>query len=178
MSSVAVLVDGSNMCATLKALGFNVDWRKVFDSINADIPIHRAMYFTAMKPKEETSSIRPLIDFLEHNGWAVIQKPIGRYVDDYGRHKIKGNMDVEITVAAMQLQDKVTDVVLFTGDGDFEALVRALQNKGIRVTVVSTRKVRPNVMSELLLRACDVFIDLADMRPAIERLPTGVKTIS
>lgn len=173
MSSVAVLVDGSNMCATIKALGFSVDWRKVFDTINNDITIHRAMYFTAMKPSGETSTIRPLIDFLEHNGWAVVQKPICRYADEFGRTKIKGNMDVEIAVAAMQLQEKVTDVMLFTGDGDFEALVKALQHKGIRVTIVSTRKVRPNVVSELLLRACDVFIDLYDMRPAIERLPNG-----
>lgn len=175
MSSVAVLVDGSNMCATIKALGFSVDWRKIFDTINNDIPIHRAVYFTAMKPDGETSTIRPLVDYLSHNGWSVVTKPVSRYADPNGRVRTKGNMDVEITVAAMQLQERVTDVVLFTGDGDFEALVKALQQKGVRVTIVSTRKVRPNVVSEVLLRACDIFIDLADMRSSIERLPNGVK---
>ena len=170
MRSVAILVDGSNMHATFKALGFMIDWRRVVETVNEDMPVHRAMYFTAMKPHGMSSTIRPLVDYLEHNGWAVISKPVSQYTDDAGRTKIKGNMDVEIAVAAMQLQDRVSDVMLFTGDGDFKALVEALQQKGVRVTVVSTRRTNPSMASEKLVRTADVFVDIADMKSMIERV--------
>lgn len=169
MRSVAILVDGSNMHATIKALGFSIDWKKVVDTVEQDIPVHRAVYFTAVKPVGETSTIRPLLDYLERNGWSVNTKPVAQFVDDRGNIKIKGNMDVEMAVCAMQLQERVTDVMLFTGDGDFKALVEALQQKGVRVTVVSTKRTRPSMVSDKLVRACDVFVDLFDMEPCIRR---------
>lgn len=169
MRSVAILVDGSNMHATFKALGFNIDWKKVLATVEEDIPVHRAVYFTALYPSHITSSIRPLIDYLQFNGWSVEHKPVSQYKDTNGVTKVKGNMDVEIAVCAMQLQERVTDVMLFTGDGDFTALVKALQQKGIRVTVVSTRSTRPAMASDLLVRTADVFVDLQDMKHCILR---------
>lgn len=169
MRSAAILVDGSNMCAAMKALGFTVDWGKVVSLLENDMPIHKAMYFTATKPLSMSSSIRPLLDYLASNGWVVKQKPVSVYRNK-GEVKIKGNMDVEIAVEAMKMADKVTDIMLFTGDGDFVPLVLALQDKGVRVTVVSTRKCSPSVVNELLVHTCDVFVDLHYKRRDIERV--------
>lgn len=174
MRSVAILVDGSNMHATFRALGFTVDWYKVIESVQSELDIHKAMYFTAMKPEGVTSTIRPLVDYLENNGWIVVKKPVSTYNLPGGGIKMKGNVDVEMTVEAMKLHDKVSDVMLFTGDGDFTALVKALQDKGVRVTVVSSRRSNPSMVSGALVRAADVFVDLVDMQPWIQRiLPTG-----
>lgn len=169
MRSAAILVDGSNMCAAMKALGFTVDWGKVVSLLENDMPVHKAMYFTATKSPFDTSSIRPLLDYLGNNGWVIKQKPVSVYRNKNGETKIKGNVDVEIAVEAMKLADKVTDIMLFTGDGDFVPLVQALQDKGVKVTVVSTRKCSPSMVNELLVRCCDVFIDLYHKRRDIER---------
>lgn len=169
MRSAAILVDGSNMCAAMKALGFTVDWGKVVSLLENDMPIHKAMYFTATKPLGMPSTIRPLLDYLTTNGWIVRQKPVSVYRNN-GEVKIKGNMDIEIAVEAMKLASKVTDIMLFTGDGDFIPLVLALQDKGVRVTVVSTRKCSPSVVNELLVHTCDVFVDLYYKRKDIERV--------
>lgn len=164
----AVLVDGSNLYASSNALGFNVDFRKLLDYFQ---PIHRAAYFTAMKPKDEQSTLRPMVDYLEYNGWIVYQKETKEYLNpDTGMMKTKGNMDVEIAVVAMELAESVSDIVLVTGDGDFRALVEAIQRRGVRVTVLSTMVTRPPMIADVLRRQADVFIDLANLKKEIGRV--------
>jgi len=170
MKSVAILVDGANIHAVCVALGFMIDWKKVVASVNEDMEVHSAQYFTAMKPLTEVNRLKPMVDYLEYNGWTVIQKPTESYMDPTtGRAKIKGNMDVEIAVCAMQLAPHVSDVMLFTGDGDFKYLVEVLQTKGIRVTVVSTLKTKVNMCSDKLRRQANVFVDITDMKDVIQR---------
>lgn len=170
--TTAILVDGSNLYAANKALGFTTDYAKLIKFFDGEIL--RAVYFTALAPKDEVSSIRPMVDYLDYNGWSVIQKETKTFIDPITKQeKVKGNMDVEIATVAMELAPYVTDVVLFSGDGDFRFLVESLQRRhGIKVTVVSSIKTRPSMIADGLRRQADKFIDLVDLQPHIKRTTT------
>jgi uncharacterized LabA/DUF88 family protein len=164
----AFLVDGSNIYATAKALGFQIDYKKLTDSF--DGALFKAYYFTALRPEGEDSAVKPLVDHLVYNGWTTVTKPTSEWVQADGRTKIKGNMDIEIAVIAKEIAPYVTDIFLFSGDGDFTFLVDALQRAHLTtVHVVSTIKSDPPMCADRLRRQADIFIDLADMRTTIER---------
>ena len=131
----------------------------------------RALYYTALAEDQEYSSIRPLVDWLDYNGYTMVTKPTKEFTDALGRRKIKGNMDIELTVDAMRLVEHLDHVVLFSGDGDFRALVAALQQRGRRVSVVSTLQTQPPMVADELRRQADQFIDLADLEDQICRDP-------
>ena len=133
----------------------------------------RAFYYTAVIEDQEYSSIRPLIDWLDYNGYTVVTKATKEFIDASGRRKVKGNMDIELAVDAMELAEHVDQMVLFSGDGDFRSLVEAVQRRGVRVTVVSTISSQPPMIADELRRQADVFTDLIELRPLIAReLPT------
>ncbi len=122
----------------------------------------RALYYTALAEDQEYSSIRPLIDWLDYNGYTMVTKPTREFTDSSGRRKVKGNMDIELAVDAMRLADSLDHIVLFSGDGDFRSLVNALQQRGKRVSVVSTLQTQQPMVADDLRRQADQFIDLAD----------------
>lgn len=166
----SIFIDGSNLYASLKALGLSaIDYKKVLSHF--DGTIHKALYFTALPPKEEPSSLRPMVDYLEFNGWGVIQKETKQFKDPVsGLLKIKGNMDVEMTTMMLELASYCSDIVLFTGDGDFRFVVETLQRRyGINVTIVSTIKTRPSMIADELRRQADKFIDIVDLHPNIRQ---------
>jgi uncharacterized LabA/DUF88 family protein len=133
----------------------------------------RALYYTALAEEQEYSSIRPLIDWLDYNGFTMVTKPTKEFVDTAGRRKIKGNMDIELTVDAMRLAEHLDHIVIFSGDGDFRSLVAALQMKGKRVSVISTLQTQPPMVADELRRQADQFIDLADLETQICRDPAS-----
>lgn len=168
--STCIFIDGSNLYATMKALGLPpIDYRKILHYFEGTV--HKALYFTALPPKDEQSSLRPMIDYLEFNGWTVIQKVTKQFTDPVTKEvKVKGNMDVEITTMVLELAPYCTDVVLFTGDGDFRFLVETVQRRwGIKVTVVSSIETRPSMIADELRRQADTFIDFVDMFPKIKQ---------
>ena len=74
-------------------------------------------------------SIRPLIDWLDYNGYTVVTKATKatkEFIDASGRHKVKGNMDIELAVNAMDMAPHLDLMVLFSGDGDFRSLVQVV----------------------------------------------------
>ena len=167
----ALFIDGANLYATTKALGFDIDYKRLLKEFQARDNLLRAFYYTAMIEDQEYSSIRPLIDWLDYNGYRVVTKPAKEFTDSLGRRKIKGNMDIELAVDAMELADHVDQIVLFSGDGDFRSLVEAIQRRGVRVTVVSTISSQPPMIADELRRQADVFTDLIELRPALGRDP-------
>ena len=171
-----LLIDGANLYATTKALGFDIDYRRLLKEFNKDGDLLRAFYYTAIVEDQEYSSIRPLVDWLDYNGYTVITKPAKEFMDSMGRRKIKGNMDIELTVTAMEMADKVDEIVLFSGDGDFRSLVEAVQRKGVMVTVVSTITSQPPMIADDLRRQADIFIDLASLQKKIGRDPSERKS--
>lgn len=168
---IALFIDGANLYATAKALGFDIDYRRLLKEFSAKGYLLRALYYTALAEDQEYSSIRPLIDWLDYNGYKVVTKPTKEFFDSTGRRKVKGSMDIELAVDAMELSEHVDHVVLFSGDGDFRSLVEAIQRKGRKVSVVSTLQTQPAMVADELRRQADHFIDLANIAARISRDP-------
>ncbi len=170
---IALFVDGANLYATAKSLGFDIDYKRLLGLFRQKGQLVRALYYTALAEEQEYSSIRPLIDWLDYNGFSMVTKPTKEFTDATGRRKIKGNMDIELAVDAMRLADTLDHIVIFSGDGDFRSLVAALQQKGKRVSVVSTLQTQPPMVADELRRQADQFIDLADLEDQVGRSQGG-----
>ncbi|MFM1814349.1 MAG: hypothetical protein RLZ98_1044 [Pseudomonadota bacterium] len=168
---VALFIDGANLYSTAKSLGFDIDYKRLLAIFKQRCRLIRALYYTALIEDQEYSSIRPLIDWLDYNGYSMVTKPTKEFTDSMGRRKIKGNMDIELTVDAMRLAPHVDHIVLFSGDGDFKVLVAALQQEGRRVSVVSTLQTQPAMIADELRRQADQFIDLGELEDLICRSP-------
>jgi uncharacterized LabA/DUF88 family protein len=166
---IALLIDGANLYATSKALAFDIDYKRLLTLFRQKAHLVRALYYTALAEEQEYSSIRPLIDWLDYNGYTMVTKPTKEFTDTLGRRRVKGNMDIELAVDAMRLSSVLDHIVLFSGDGDFRSLVAALQQNGKRVSVVSTLQTQPPMVADELRRQADQFIDLADLEPLIGR---------
>jgi uncharacterized LabA/DUF88 family protein len=167
-----LFIDGANLYATAKALGFDIDYKRLLTDFQSRGTLVRAFYYTAIIEDQEYSSIRPLVDWLDYNGYTVVTKATKEFVDATGRRKVKGNMDVELAVDAMELAEHIDEMVLLSGDGDFRSLVQAMQRRGVRVTVVSTIATQPPMIADDLRRQADVFIDLKELQPKIGRDPS------
>lgn len=172
---LAVFIDGANLYATAKTLGFDIDYKKLLLKFSTNYYLIRAYYYTAVAENEEYSSIRPLIDWLDYNGYTIVTKPIKEFYDSMGRRKVKGSMDIELAIDAMAMADHIDHMVLFSGDGDFKRLVEAMQRKGKKVTVISTITTQPPMVADELRRQADQFVDLADLSSEIGR-PQGDRT--
>ncbi len=168
---IALFIDGANLYATSRALGFDIDYRKLLSSFQKRGYLIRAYYYTALIEDQEYSSIRPLIDWLDYNGFRVVTKPAKEFTDATGRRKIKGNMDIELTVDALELAEHVDHYVIFSGDGDFRTLVEALQRRGRKVSIVSTMASQPPMIADDLRRQADNFIDLLSLKGELGRDP-------
>lgn len=165
----ALFIDGANFYGSAKNLGVEVDYRRLFDLFASKCRLLRAYYYTALFDDQEYSPLRPLVDWLDYNGFTVVTKPAREFTDSQGRRRVKGDMSVELTVEALSLADSLDHVVLFSGDGSYRALVDALQRKGCRVSVVSSLKSQPPMISDDLRRQADQFIDLADIARHVGR---------
>ena len=165
----ALFIDGANLYAATKALNFDIDYKRLLKEFQSRDNMIRAFYYTAMIEDQEYSSIRPLIDWLDYNGYRVVTKPAKEFTDSAGRRKIKGNMDIELAIDALELAPHIDHMVLFSGDGDFRSLVEAMQRRGVKVTVVSTIQTQPAMVSDELRRQADEFLDLVQLIPKVGR---------
>jgi uncharacterized LabA/DUF88 family protein len=153
-----------------------MDYRKLLEEFSLHGRLIRATYYTALVEEQDFSPIRPLVDWLDYNGYSLVTKPAKEYTDATGRRRFKGDMDVEIAIDLLQATAYADHAFLFSGDGDFKAALDAAQRKGMRVTVVSTIKSNPPMAADDLRRTADNFIDLTDLaalvgRPPRERAP-------
>ncbi|KAB1075160.1 LabA-like NYN domain-containing protein [Methylobacterium planeticum] len=167
----ALFIDGANLYATTKALGFDIDYKRLLKEFQSRDNLIRAFYYTAMIEDQEYSSIRPLIDWLDYNGYRVVTKPVKEFTDSMGRRKFKGNMDIELAIDALELAPYIEHMVLFSGDGDFRSLVEAMQRRGVKVTVVSTIQTQPAMIADDLRRQADEFLDLVHLIGKVGRDP-------
>ncbi|MGV2979171.1 NYN domain-containing protein [Camelimonas sp. ID_303_24] len=166
---IALFIDGANLHATARNLGFEIDYKRLLKEFNAQGILVRAYYYTAMIDDQEYSSLRPLVDWLDYNGFRVVTKPAKEFIDAAGRRKVKGNMDIELAIDALDMAPYLDRVVLFSGDGDFRSLVNALQRRGLRVTVISSIVTQPPMVADELRRQADEFIDLANLASRVGR---------
>lgn len=167
---VALFIDGANLYAAARALGFDIDYKRLLALFSKEGRLVRAFYYTALVDDQEYSPIRPLVDWLDYNGYTMVTKPTKEFTDAAGRRKIKGNMDIELATDVMEMAERLDHVVLFSGDGDFRCLVEATQRKGVRVTVVSTVRSAPPMVADELRRQADNFIELQEIADQIARV--------
>jgi uncharacterized LabA/DUF88 family protein len=172
-SKIALFIDGANVHATAKALGFEIDYRRLLQEFRGRGILVRAFYYTAIFEDPEYSSLRPLVDWLDYNGYTVVTKAGKEFVDASGRRRVKGNMDIELAIDAMGLAGRIDEMVLFSGNGDFRSLVESMQRRGVRVTVVSSIAIQPPMIADELRRQADVFMDLSELRPKLDRDPSA-----
>ena len=168
---IGLFIDGANLYAAARSLGFDIDYKRLRAEFMGRARLVRALYYTALVEDQEYSPIRPLVDWLDYNGYAMVTKPTKEFTDSMGRRKVKGNMDIELAVDVMEMASVLDHIVLFSGDGDFRRLVEAVQRKGVRVTVVSTLRSHPPMIADELRRQADCFIELQDLEPMIAREP-------
>jgi len=165
----ALFIDGANLYAAARALGFDIDYKKLLELFRKKGRLVRALYYTALVEDQEYSPIRPLVDWLDYNGFTMITKPTKEFTDSFGRRKIKGDMDIELAIDMMEMAPHLDHIVLFSGDGDFRRLVEVVQRKGVKVSVVSTVKSSPPMVADELRRQADQFIELQDIAKDISR---------
>lgn len=170
---LVMFIDGSNLYAAAKALEFDIDYKLLLNWASSQGRLVRAFYYTALIDDQEYSPIRPLVDWLDYNGYTMVTKPAKEFLDENGERKLKGNMDIELAVDMMEISDYADHIMLFSGDGDFKKLVEAVQRKGVRVTVISTIKSSPPMVADELRRQADYFLDLKILAKHIERPSNG-----
>ena len=175
---VALFIDGANLYSAARALGFDIDYRRLLKVFREKGRLVRAYYYTALVEDQEYSPIRPLIDWLDYNGYTMVTKPTKEFTDAMGRRKIKGNMDIELAIDVLEMAEHLDHVILFSGDGDFRRLVEAVQRRGLRVSVVSTIKSSPPMVADELRRQADDFIELVGAGAADRAQPVGAHAAS
>lgn len=166
---LAIFIDGANLYSAARSLNFDIDYKKLRQHFSRQGRLIRILYYTALIEDQEFSPIRPLVDWLDYNGYTMVTKSAKKFTDASGRDKIKGNMDIELAIDVMEMSDNLDHVMIFSGDGDFRSLVEAIQRKGVRVSVASTIKTNPPMVADELRRQADEFIELIDLRQAIGR---------
>jgi len=166
---VAIFIDGANLYAAARALGFDIDYKRLLGLFGEGCHLVRAFYYTALVEDQEYSPLRPLVDWLDYNGYTMVTKPTKEFTDSMGRRKVKGNMDIELAIDVLEMAPYLDHVVLFSGDGDFRRLVEAVQRKGVRVSVVSTIRSQPPMVADELRRQADHFVELGELAENIAR---------
>jgi uncharacterized LabA/DUF88 family protein len=179
---VAVFIDGSNLYGTSRNLGFDVDYRNLREFFNQRCHLVRIYYYSAVLETEDYSPLKPLTDWLAYNGYAVVTKAAKEFTDSVGRRRVKGSMEIEITVDMLELAERVDHVVLFSGEADFRRLVDAVQRKGVRVSVISSLKSSSPMVADELRRQADTFVELSNIamhftRRQEPREPRRVETV-
>ena len=166
---IAIFIDGANLYSAARGLGFDIDYKRLLDLFRSKGRLIRAFYYTALMEDQEYSPIRPLVDWLDYNGYTMVTKPAKEFTDTMGRRRIKGNMDIELAIDMLEMAQFIDHAVLFSGDGDFRRLVEAVQRRGVRVSVVSTTRSSPPMASDDLRRQADSFVELQELAPSISR---------
>lgn len=166
---IGLFIDGANLFSTTKSLNFDIDFRRLLDEFRKRGKLIRANYYTALLEQEDYNPLRPLVDWLDYNGFSVITKRAKEFTDDQGRRRIKGDMDIELAIDMLEAADYLDHIILFSGDGDFCRAVASAQQRGARVSVISSLKTSPPMIADDLRRQADDFIELSELELMIGR---------
>jgi uncharacterized LabA/DUF88 family protein len=166
---IGLYIDGANLIATARALGFDVDFRRLLHEFRGCGRLLQAVYYTVISEDQAYSTVRPLLDWFDYNGYTVITKATKEFLDPGGSRRVKGNIDHDLAVHAIEFAKQIDQMVLFSGDGNLRAMVGAVQRRGVRVTVISTISSEPPMIADSLRRQADVFIDFIELKSRLGR---------
>ena len=165
----ALFIDGANLYGAARNLNFDIDYKKLLQLFKDKTQLVRASYYTVLIEDQEYSPIRPLVDWLDYNGYTLVTKPAKESTDPSGRRRIRNSINVEMAIDMMELAGRIDHAVLFSGDGSFRRAIEGVQRLGPRVTVVSTVSTNPPMAADEIRRQADSFVDLSKFRVEIER---------
>jgi uncharacterized LabA/DUF88 family protein len=151
--NVAVFVDVANIFYAAKAAGVDIDYVTLLKAAIAGRDFVRAYAYTGLDPENDNQ--RQFHAFLARSGYKVVSKDVRKYGDG----KIKANLDIELVVDMMRTARNLDVAVVVSGDGDFAPAIRAVQQEGVRVEVISFRG---NTSSDLI-EVADVFTDITQI---------------
>ncbi len=151
--NVAVFVDVANIFYAAKAAGVDIDYVTLLKSATAGRDFVRAYAYTGLDPDNENQ--RNFHSFLARNQYKVVSKDIRKYGDG----KVKANLDIELVVDLMKTARNLDVAIVVSGDGDFAPAIRAVQEMGVRVEVISFRG---NTSSDLI-EVADIFTDITQL---------------
>jgi uncharacterized LabA/DUF88 family protein len=151
--NVAVFVDVANIFYAAKAAGADIDYVTLLKAAVAGRDFVRAYAYTGLDPENENQ--RNFHAFLARHGYKVVSKDIRKYGDG----KVKANLDIELVVDMMKTARNLDVAIVVSGDGDFAPAIRAVQEMGVRVEVISFRG---NTSSDLI-DVADAFYDITQL---------------
>lgn len=166
---LAIFIDGACLHATARVLDFDMDYRKLLRWASEQGRLVRAFYYTTMYDDQDFKPLKPLMDWLNYNGYKIVTKPLKESTDDQGRRRVKSSMDLEMAVDMMEISEHVDHIMLFSGENDYARLIESVQRKGVRVTVVSTLRGQRSMVGDDLRRQADHFLDLDDVADFVMR---------
>lgn len=170
---VGVMIDGANFYSTTRQLGFVTDYKKLRDLFLRNCAAAEIHYFTAINYNSENNNFIKTLTWMMNNGYIVHHKSAKSLRQADGQYMLKGNMDVELTTEAMGLSPDVDHMVLLSGDGDFCRLVTKLQERGVKVTVISSDTYPVKRCADDLKAVSNVYIDIPDFQQAIATAGTA-----
>ncbi len=142
---------------TKQLLGFPIDWKKLCDFLKNNWNCEKVFLYIGVDQRDlETLK---MLEELKSSGLIMREKTTFSYKNkdkeidiscpkcgnkfiervDMGYNK-KANCDVDLTVDAMELARPDSVFYLFTGDGDFEFLIKNAISKGVKIYIVSSAK--------------------------------------
>ena len=130
---IAIFIEGPNVYAASRNLELEIDYKRLLAYFRKKGYLLRAHYYTTLPDGDDYSSIRPLIDYLDYNGYRVVTKPVKTFTDEAGNRKFKGNMSVEIATDMLEMAGKA-DHLFYVGlsADDEEHPVQPVQAQGSR----------------------------------------------
>jgi uncharacterized LabA/DUF88 family protein len=168
-SRLAVFIDGLSLHHSARALGFEIDYRRLLSYVNQNNTLLRAYYYMTIFEDRDHQTTRPLLDWLEYNGFTVRTKPVKEFDDGEGRRKSKRNIAVNLAIDALSVACHIDRLMLFSGDGDFRRLIEVMQRRGVHTTIISTVRTAPPMLADELRRQADDVLELDDLRSQIAR---------
>ena len=175
-------VDGHSMFYAQQKVGWFFDPRRLLALASAGEGVELASAFWYAGLKDPTDQ-RPFRDALSCLGYTVRTKPLRELPSGSGgggsggggsgyagdgepqRHFTRANLDVEVAIDLLSVADRTDEVWLLSGSRDLERLVEVLRARGLRTVLVSTE----GMVARELRNAADQFVDLASLRPKLEK---------
>lgn len=163
---MAAFIDGAYLYTISRNLDFDIDYKKLLGWMHERSHLVRANYYTLLFEDQDYSPVKPLVDWLDYNGFTMVTKTAR---EESGSRRRRSSIDVDLAVDAMDLADHIDHVLLFVGDSDYRKLIEVLRSKGVRVSVFGTIRTGSPLVADELRRMADFFYEMEDLIEVIGR---------
>lgn len=160
----AVFIDAANVIYSQRTLKWQIDFKKLMNYFKSNYQLDNVYFYYAFLKDHEKQ--QGFFKKLRQWGYKIRTKEVKLIKQQDGSTLKKGNLDVELTIDAVKELQFYSTAILMSGDSDFHALVRYLQNKNKKIVVISSK----GHVSFELLKAADKYINFNTLREFVERV--------